>query len=68
MSFYFGFQRFDNLLSCVEVGVTQDVQQTFIAKLMQFGIFGLAQPVGIYKERASFYAIYLFAYILQIGP
>ena len=68
MSLYVGCQGFDYLMGCVEVGVAKDAEQTLVAKLTQFGVFGLVKSVGIDKERTSLNAIYLFAYILQIGP
>ena len=68
MLFYLCCEGFDDLLGCVEVGVAKDAEQTLVAKLTQFGVFGLVKSVGIYKERTPLYAIYLFAYILQIWP
>jgi hypothetical protein len=65
---YVGCQGFDYLLGCVEVGVAQDAEQTFVAKLTLLGVFGLVQSVGIDEEWASLDGINLFAYILQIGP
>ena len=41
-------QGFDDLLGCVEVGVAQDAEQTLVAKLTQFGVFGLVKSVAMW--------------------
>ena len=48
MRCYVGRQGFDDLLGCVEVGVAKDAEQTLVAKLTQFGVFGLVKSVAMW--------------------
>jgi hypothetical protein len=67
MAFYFSLQRFNNLLSSVDVGVSKDAEQIVITKQLLLPVLSLIQSVGIYKQGSPLHVFYLLALVWHIA-
>ena len=65
MLFYIGLDGLNHILSRVELGITQEIEQTIVAELLLLEILSLIQSVGIDKQRTALDARNLLAFVFQ---
>ena len=59
---------FDDVLGGVELGMAEDIEQTIIAKLVLFAVFGFVESIAVEEERTTFDGFELLTFVFEARP